>query len=97
MANGKKPDASKSVGNERSAPGGSYRYVLPETNTGRFLEVKASSGKPLGTRMEPLASKALTPERQPAPTPRRPGRMKGRFVVGSEFFEPLTDAELREF
>ncbi len=97
MANGKKPDNSKYVGKERWVPGGSYRYLLPESNAGRFLEVKAASGKFLGSRMETTASKTPAPEKDPAAIPRRPGRMKGRFVVTPEFFEPLTDAELREF
>lgn len=31
------------------------------------------------------------------PPQRRPGRFKGKLVVGAEFFDPLTDEELKEF
>jgi prevent-host-death family protein len=32
----------------------------------------------------------------PAPKPKRkPGRMKGMFTIGPEFFEPLSDEELK--
>lgn len=30
-------------------------------------------------------------------TPRTPGRFKGQLEVGASFFEPLTEAELKEF
>jgi hypothetical protein len=29
--------------------------------------------------------------------PRVPGRFKGQLVIGPEFFEPMTEEELREF
>lgn len=97
MASGKMPGSFKSGRTENPALGGSGGFVARSADTGRFLEVKAASGKFFGSRMEPTASKTPAPEKDPAAVPRRPGRMKGRFVIGPEFFEPLTDAELREF
>ncbi|MDR3495786.1 MAG: hypothetical protein P4L82_14410 [Ancalomicrobiaceae bacterium] len=42
---------------------------------------------------------ARTPSDKPvraAAQPRRPGRLKGKLIVGPEFFEPLTEAEAAE-
>jgi hypothetical protein len=41
------------------------------------------------------APEELTSASQPKEA-RTPGRFKGRLVVGPEFFEPLSDEELRE-
>jgi hypothetical protein len=71
---------------------------------------KRKSAKPTGTGvvsglMTIQAVRALSgriprtrPARASAPEgPRIPGRLRGRFVVGPEFFEPMGDAEFREF
>jgi hypothetical protein len=43
------------------------------------------------------ASALQKAEAEIAAKPRVPGRFKGQLVIGPEFFEPMTEEELREF
>jgi prevent-host-death family protein len=64
-----------------------------KTNLSRLIqEVEKGGEVVIARRDKPVAR--LVPIEQPRPE-RRPGRMKGLFEIGPEFFEPLPEEELR--
>jgi hypothetical protein len=73
-------------------------WVKRGVDTGRITEATAS-GSAFNVRPAVDPAEAATAPRgdHPVATPRKPGSWKGRFVVGPEFFEPMTEAELSDF
>lgn len=78
--------ASKKKTTTTSASSG---WSVRDSSTGRFTDVRAS--EPKAHEASPSVSDTAPHER------RRPGRLSGRFVVGSDFFEPMSADDLREF
>ena len=62
-------------------------WIARDSKSGRFVEIKRASRQPAGTVVEesPMANSKRE---------RRPGRLKGKLTVGSEFFEPLSESDL---
>ncbi len=59
--------------------------------------VKAVEDGDIDTARAVLDEAAETADHDPSPkTPRVPGRFKGRMTVGPEFFQPLSEEELKE-
>lgn len=56
------------------------------------LVARAEAGEEVVVARGKAPAVRLVPVEQP---PRRPGRLKGLFTLGPEFFEPLPDDELR--
>lgn len=65
------------------------KWSVRDASTGLFGDVR--TGEP--EAHDPPRSIANTSPR----ALRRPGRLSGRFVVGPEFFDPMSADDLREF
>lgn len=62
-----------------------FSRLLEQAHTGQEI-ILAKAGKPYA-RLMPLAP--------PPDTSRKPGRLTGKIHIGEEFFDPLTEEELR--
>jgi antitoxin (DNA-binding transcriptional repressor) of toxin-antitoxin stability system len=63
------------------------------TETVTIHKAKTELSKLLA-RVEAPVAKLVAADPTPKPK-RKPGRMKGMFTIGPEFFEPLSDEELK--
>ncbi len=67
-----------------------------KTHLSRLLEEVEKGGEVVISRRDKPIARLVPIEPKPEPKrPRTPGRFKGQFEIGSEFFEPLPEEELR--
>ncbi|CAN7374953.1 hypothetical protein [Rhizobium sp. LjRoot254] len=77
-------------GRQESKSTGSQTWIARDARSGRFVEIKSAKGSQAAVVLERLAAKSKVV------SDRRPGRFKGVLSIGPEFFEPLSEKELKE-
>lgn len=97
MANGKKPVQTKLESKTKAKSGDLELWMKRDTVNGHFLETKSSGIAFKALNAAPPATKSVSTSKTAPLPPRRPGRMAGRFTITPDAFDPMTDAEVREF
>lgn len=77
-------------GRQESNSTGSQTWIARDAKSGRFVKIEVAKRLPATTIIERHTAKSK------AVSDRRPGRFKGVLSVGPEFFEPLSEKDLKE-